>query len=122
MIERLSIQRWKLEELVDSEYGDIDPAGVYDVDDRAELEYEYKGKKIFFVADWRSNASTDIGLEFIINNGPTFTFELGLCPEEAYENMIKDAWANLNNSEFWQRQIEQDIWIHDVMTNLSNAS
>ena len=81
-----------------------------------------KEKKIFFVADWRSNASTDIGLEFIINGGPTFTFELDLCPEEAYENMIKDAWTNLNNSDFWKQQLIQDVWIHDIMENLSNAS
>ena len=122
MVERIAMQRWQLSELVDSDYGDVVADGVYYVDDRAELEYTYKGKKIFFVADWRSSTTTDIGLEFIITNGPTFTFELGLCPEEAYENMIRDAWANLNNNEFWQRQIEQDVWIHNIMTNLSNAS
>ena len=122
MVEKLAMQRWTLAELVDSDYGEVVADGVYDVDDRVELEYKYKEKKIFFVADWRSNASTDIGLEFIINGGPTFTFELDLCPEEAYENMIKDAWTNLNNSDFWKQQLIQDVWIHDIMENLSNAS
>lgn len=122
MVERKATQRWKLADLIDSDYGSVVVDGVYNVDDRAELEYKYNDKKIFFVADWRSNGKTDIGLEFVMPDGPAIIFELGLCPEEAYENMIRDAWANLNNSKFWQHQIEQDVWIHDVMENLSNAS
>lgn len=122
MVERLAMQRWTLADLADSDYGEVVADGVYDVDDRAELEYIYKDKKIFFVADWRSNDSTDIGLEFTVTNGPTFSFELGLCPEQAYKNMIKDACTNLNNDDFWQQQMIQDVWIHDIMTNLSNAS
>jgi hypothetical protein len=40
------------------------------------------------------------------------TIELGWCPEEAYHNMIKDAIDNVDNDNFWQQQVRQDIWIH----------
>jgi hypothetical protein len=39
-------------------------------------------------------------------------FQLGLCPEDAYQRMIKDAVDNVDNNDFWQIQHDQDIWIH----------
>ena len=43
------------------------------------------------------------------------TFNLGLCPEIAYKQMIETAIANLNNKDFWNTQLEQDLWIHKMI-------
>jgi len=122
VVSKYSTQQWKLEDLVNSDYGDVVVDGVYDVDDRVELEYRYNDKTVIFIADWRSDKINNIGLEFIVNKGPVFTFELGLCPEEAYEIMIRTAWENLNESNFWQNQLIQDVWIHDIMNGFQNES
>lgn len=44
--------------------------------------------------------------------------KLGLCPEEAYKKMIMMAIENLNNNQYWQDQLAQDIWIHQQIENL----
>jgi len=118
---KLCKQRWQIKDLTDSDYGAVDPNGHYDVDDRVELEINHNGKLLFFIADWRSNDKDDIGLTFIAEGGARFEFELGLCPESAYETMIRSALDNLNNSDFWQQHIKQDLWIHEAITNV-NAS
>ena len=111
-------QRWTINDLVDSDYGEVDPNGHYDVDDRVELEIKHNGKLLFFIADWRSADRDDIGLTFIAEGGARFEFELGLCPEQAYETMIRSALDNLNNSDFWKEHIRQDFWIHEVLSNI----
>jgi hypothetical protein len=45
-------------------------------------------------------------------------FGLGLCPEEAYERMIKTAHSNLTNDNFWNEQKEMDLWIHKQLETL----
>jgi hypothetical protein len=46
------------------------------------------------------------------------THALGLCPESAYKKMIQTAVSNLNNNEFWNKQLKQDLWIHEQIENL----
>lgn len=118
---KLVKQRWTIEDLADSDYGEVDPNGHYDVDDRVELEIKHNGKLLFFIADWRSADRDDIGLTFIAEGGSRFEFELGLCPEKAYETMIRSALDNLNDSDFWKQHIKQDLWIHEAISNV-NAS
>lgn len=48
-------------------------------------------------------------------DGTTERFELGLCPAEAYQAMIADAVANVDNDTFWAKQLELDVWIHDMV-------
>lgn len=112
-------QRWTLSDLSNSDYGEVNVNGVYDVDDRVELEFKHNNKSLFFIADWRSTEVDDIGLTFIAKGGSKFEIELGLCPESAYENMITNTVQNLNNSDFWQQHIRQDFWIHEVMNNVT---
>ena len=114
-------QRWQIQDLVDSDYGEVNINGVYNVDDRVELEIHHNNKLLFFIADWRSADQDDIGLTFIAEGGARFEFELGLCPEKAYETMIRSALDNLNNSDFWQQHIKQDFWIHETINSI-NAS
>jgi predicted dehydrogenase len=104
-------QRWTLDSVADSGYGEVDPKGIYNVDDYCMLQYN---EKYNCVADWRSMNGDDIAIHV-----DDKTFELGLCPEEAYQSMILTALDNENNKEFWQQQKDMDLWIHQQLEALS---
>jgi hypothetical protein len=104
---RHSWQRWGLADLISSDYGTVDLTGKYDVDDHVELEFKIGPKRWFVKSSWKTDAESDISISFDSNK-----FQLGLCPEDAYQNMISDAVSNKNNDSFWLEQFEKDIWIH----------
>ena len=107
-----AVSKWDLKDITSSDYGTVEPNGVYNVDDVAAIMYKVDDELIVNVrADWRSLQGDDIAVHFHIN-GEKHTVPLGLCPEEAYESMIKDCIANKDNAEFWQNHYEQDLWIH----------
>ena len=103
--------RWKLQDITSSEYGAVDANGVYNVDDVAAIMYKVNELIVNVRAEWRSMKGNDIAVHFYVDR-EKHTVPLGLCPEEAYESMIKDCIANKDNAEFWQNQYEQDLWIH----------
>lgn len=110
-------QRWQLDEITSTDYGVINPHGTYDVDDYCELELLNGKTKWILEANWRSQKPSTIEIVF----GSEYSavrHELGLCPEIAYQKMIEEAITNLNNDEFWHKQLEQDIWIHYQIENL----
>ena len=106
-------QHYELEHITDSDYGDVDPNGTYDVDDFCFLRYNEGNKAFACAAEWRSMVGDDIAVYC-----DDTKFELGLCPEEAYERMIKTARANLLNDAFWKQQEEMDLWIHRQLETL----
>ena len=102
---QFSKQQWQLDEIDSTDYGVINHQGTHNVDDYSVLEY---GEKWHLEANWRDMTKEESCVSF----NDSIVVELGWCPESAYYNMIKDAVDNLNNNEFWQEQLEQDIWIH----------
>jgi predicted dehydrogenase len=102
---QFSKQQWQLDEIDSTDYGVINHQGTHNVDDYSVLEY---GEKWRLEANWRDMTKEESCVSF----NDSIVVELGWCPESAYYNMIKDAVDNLNNNEFWQEQLEQDIWIH----------
>lgn len=111
-------QRFELNDIADSDYGTVNPDGVYDTDDLCELEYITSDNVQWTLgADWKNDHMDDIGISFGSKNNAV-RFDLGLCPEEAYESMIATAWDNLGNDEFWIEQFDQDVWIHQQIENL----
>lgn len=100
-------QRWDLKNLTDGDYGQVDPNGVYNVDDNIDLECTVKNHRCFFRSSWRTLKPNDIGIHF-----DSKFIELGLCPESAYRNMIADCLANLDEELFWENQLYIDCWIH----------
>lgn len=117
VINRIFRQRWRLCDISASDYGSVNTNGVYDVDDYAGMVLEVPGAEVCITADWRSNTHEDIGIRFHLRGGGQEYVPLGLCPEEAYRNMISDALENQSNKAFWNRQYDQDIWIHRMMEN-----
>lgn len=104
---RNSWQRWRLHQLADSDYGDVNSDGTYDVDDNVELETVIDNKRWFIRTSWRTLERNDIAIHF-----DNDSMELGLCPESAYMTMIQTAYLNEHNPTFWQKQLELDCWIH----------
>jgi predicted dehydrogenase len=106
-------QRWKLEDLLSTDYGTVNPEGTYDVDDFYYLEYKNNNKRWLLTTSWRTLSPEQIHIQFIYPDDTYDIVELGLCPEDAYQNMIQDAIDNINNHDFWLDQLEQDLWIHE---------
>jgi len=108
-------RKWQLNELTTTDYGQVKADGVYDVDDVCRMTFTDKWN---LTANWRSMDQDQRNIEFIMQDDTVKTFELGLCPEYAYKEMIRDAVANLNNNTFWKNQYDQDMWIHQLIENV----
>ena len=106
---------WELKDIDSTEYGTVNPNGTYDVDDVCVINF---GDKWKCAANWRSMDEEDSSIEFTMQDDSVERFELGWCPEEAYRNMITDAISNIANNNFWQKQLQQDFWIHERIENL----
>jgi predicted dehydrogenase len=108
-------RKWQLNELTTTDYGQVKADGVYDVDDVCHITFTDKWN---LTANWRSMDQDQRNIEFVMQDDSIETFELGLCPEYAYKEMIRDAVANLNNDKFWKNQYNQDTWIHQLIENV----
>ncbi len=93
------------------------------VDDFCEIEISNNAKWVFN-ANWKNNNKNEFYIEFDLGID-VIKFELGDymtafggCPAGPYMAMIKTATENLNNNEFWQEQLEQDVWIHRQIEHL----
>jgi predicted dehydrogenase len=106
-------QRWKLEDLLDTTYGTVVPDGMYDVDDYVKIELSVGKVHYNLTANWRSLERDDQSIVFIGDRERRF--ELGLCPVSAYKTMIETAFENISNPEWWKDQLDQDLWIHNML-------
>lgn len=113
LINKTFKQNWSLEDVSTSDYGVVDPNGIYNVDDECTLEFQLGGCQWVLTANWRSMSNTDVNIHFRDIDNILADVELGLCPGEAYSNMIKNAIKNINNADFWKKQFKHDTWIHD---------
>lgn len=110
-------QNWQLDQIDSTDYGTVNPDGTYNVDDECKIEFMNGKTKWILYANWRSLEEDNISISF----GMPFSAvieKLGLCPEEAYQAMINEAVENINNDEFWQQQLAQDLWIHQQIEQL----
>ena len=113
--EQTAVACWELKDIESTDYGTVNPNGIYDVDDMCVINF---GNKWKCSANWRSLDEEDSSIKFIMEDNSVERFELGWCPEEAYHNMIVDAMTNVDNREFWLRQYNIDTWIHERIENL----
>jgi predicted dehydrogenase len=113
----VSEQRHKLEDIDTTDYGIVNPKGTYNVDDYCLLHYNNNNAQWRLKADWKSGEPDDVYISFSMKNSAV-RYSLGLCPESAYKTMVETAVKNLNNNEFWDDQLAQDLWIHEQIENL----
>jgi len=109
-VEKSAHQQWQLNEIDSTDYGTVNPNGVYDVDDVCTIKF---GDKWTLSANWRSMDTEKSAIDFVMADGTVETFELGWCPESAYQAMIADAVKNIDNEAWWYVQLIQDCWIHE---------
>jgi len=106
---------WKLEQLTQTDYGIVNPNGTYDVDDECYMTFTDKWN---LLANWRTNDFDSRVIMFTMPDGSLESFELGLCPEDAYQAMIAEAVNRIDDYEFWLKQVDIDTWIHEQIENL----
>lgn len=117
-IKATATQNYELKDIHSTDYGSINPNGTYDVDDFAYLEFKNGNTTWVLTANWKTNLEHDDSSISFGMKSSAVRYELGLCPGDAYKNMINKAMLNLNNNEFWQDQLAQDMWIHQQIENL----
>jgi hypothetical protein len=117
IITAIAEQRHNLADITSTDYGTVNYDGVYDVDDYCKLEFKVGKTKWNIIADWKNDQADNVYISFNMKNSAVIV-HLGLCPAEAYGAMIEHAVSNLNNDEFWQQQLSQDLWIHQQIENL----
>lgn len=117
VIKVIKKQNHKLSDLDSSDYGTIDPNGVYNVDDYCYIEIELDNKTIQLTADWCNTKDDLMGIWFSTN----IIYSTGLCPEEAYGKMIKAAIDNRDNDAYWYQQQQEDLWIHTILEGLNGS-
>lgn len=110
-----AMQCWELKDIESTDYGTVNPNGTYNVDDMCVINF---GNKWRLSANWRSMDEEDSSIVFVMPDNKIERFDLGWCPEDAYRNMIVDAIANIDNSEFWLKQYAIDTWIHERIEKL----
>lgn len=114
----VSIQNYLLSNITSTDYGTVNPNGVYDVDDFCKLEFKNGNTVWTLSANWKTNLDhDDSSISFGMKNSAV-RHELGLCPESAYKKMVETAVENLNNDAFWNDQFVQDVWIHEQIEKL----
>jgi predicted dehydrogenase len=117
-LDAVSMQNYLLSDITSTDYGTINPDGVYDVDDFCKLEFKNGNTTWVLSANWKTNLDhDDSSIAFSMKNSAV-RHALGLCPESAYKKMIETAVSNLNNDDFWNKQLTQDLWIHEQIENL----
>jgi predicted dehydrogenase len=110
-----AMQCWELKDIENTDYGTVNPNGTYNVDDMCVVNFSNKWR---CAANWRSTNEEDSSIAFVMQDNTIERFELGWCPEEAYHNMIVDAIANMDNSNFWLQQYAIEYWIHERIEKL----
>ena len=113
----VSIQNYILSDITSTDYGIINPNGVYDVDDYCKIEFLEGNTRWILTANWKDDTVDDSSISFDMKNS-AIKLDLGWCPEEAYKEMIITAVSNLDNNKFWHNQFEQDLWIHEQLESL----
>jgi len=105
-------QHYTLDTVGSTDYGVVDPSGVYDVDDTAELMLNNEWHMYTCTTSWKNPVGDKINIEFFKQGDLIHTEPLGLCPEDAYEKMVDTAIDNLYNDRYWSEQFARDVWIH----------
>jgi predicted dehydrogenase len=117
-IKATATQRYELKDIHDTDYGSVNPDGTYNVDDFCHIEFKNGNTTWILTANWKTDLDHDDSSIAFSTKGSAVRHELGLCPGDAYKNMITVAMDNLNNNQYWFDQFDQDMWIHEQIEYL----
>lgn len=97
-------QRWDLKGISSTDYGKVNSAGTYDVDDVAYAYKKIGDVSLRLSASWKEGYDKQ-SIVMYLRNGSTYEWEFGLCPAEAYGVMLQDTTDSL----------ELDVSIHNFL-------
>lgn len=113
-IEEFKLQQYKLSDLTSTQYGTINQNGVYDVDDYAEYQFNTKSLPVRLRSAWKTQLKEPkIGVTINFKDGNEIFYDLGLCPESAYIDMITSTLDM--DSDTYKKHNEIDLWIHNII-------
>lgn len=103
------------DDVFNTNYGNCDPEGVYDVDDQAYFHTTFDGISIECITTWKiDNITRDLAEWHIkLKNGFTIKYIAGLCPESAYAEML-DAYMLMTDKKYLDH-MEYDRAIHHIL-------
>lgn len=109
-------QNFKLSEVLDTDYGEVNPTGVYDVDDFCEIKF--KELPVTITGCWKSPTGQDtrIGIEMILKNNESKYYDLDLCPEYCYFKQF-NYFLNMKEHDKVE-QFNADLFIHSIIEKL----
>lgn len=109
-------QNFTLAQVSDTDYGIVNPSGIYDVDDYCKIDFHQLPVSI--VGCWKSptNEETKIGIEMILKSDEIKYFDLSLCPEYAYFKQF-NYFLNITEEEK-EEQHKIDLFIHSIIEKL----
>lgn len=125
-------QRWNLDNIgTSTEYGKINMDGTYDVCDYAEAHYMIPASThteteipVTLKASWKEGYDKQrITIHYV--DGAKWEWDFGLCPDNAYGNMIKGTEDNsfmgmkndwLNRNNLIEKRVDE--WIHEQLEYL----
>ena len=85
------------------------------VKNRMELEKELE-KTFILKTMWKSNMHDDVAMHFYKDGESHLeSIQLGLCPESAYEQMIRSSIVHKDDDVFWNKQLDYDLWIQELI-------
>jgi predicted dehydrogenase len=88
-IDKMSYQRWALENISNTDYGTVTPNGIFDVGDTAMATAIIDGVTVKMAASWKEGYDKQ-SITLFFRDGSTYEWEFGLCPAEAYGIMLQD--------------------------------
>ena len=97
-------QRWSLDTVTGTDYGVVNPSGIYNVDDYARasaiVDFYDIPIDLRITASWKEGYDKQ-SVTLFFRDGTTYEWQFGLCPAEAYGTMLK----NLEVSSIIDREL-----------------
>lgn len=108
-----SEQRWNLTNIgTSTDYGTINPNGIYNVCDYAESHYMINNIKVSLRSSWKEGHD-DQSIRIHYNNGSEFKWMFGLCPDEMYGKMLNASLKTDIGTDTFNNLM--DPWIHQQL-------
>ncbi len=112
-------QVYDLTNIKDSDYGSVNIENpVYNVDDSCYVKFLNKGITYNLYSTWKNDTKTEMSIKIKLSSGEDYTYNFGLCPEEAYKNMIINILKGKSN----KKQFKIDYWVHSVIDKIENGN
>ena len=114
-IKQVEATIWKFEQTLNTSYGTYNKVNpVYDVDDAASLEFTlFDTLPTKLIAAWKtSKDADDLSINIHMNDGQSFKYEFGLCPNYVYGLMLDAIDNDIDHEKI-------DTWIHKIISSIN---